>query len=337
MAREDDEGRNRDENLRRQVSRTIANWLAAISSIGLIAGWASTGVYQLEPGEAAVVLQLGKFNRSVTTPGLHWHLPPPLEYAETVNLTEIRREEFGLRGGESPEPGEATATFENAIQTADSNIVNLSYVVQYRVADPFLFVYGMANSTGTLRDAAQAAVREVVGRMKVDEVLSIERARVQSESREILQTTLDGYFDPLDRSVFEVSSIELQIVQPPTPVQEAFDDVIAAQQDEVRATSEALGDARETLERAGAEANEWREAARAYKEARILESAGEAQRFVSLHAEYARAPDVTRRRLYLEMMEDVLPDVNKFIVESEGVNLLPYFPLLPGRDARESR
>ncbi len=337
MAREDDEGRNRDERLRRQVSRTIANWLAAIASIGLIAGWASTGVYQLEPGEAAVVLQLGKFNRSVTTPGIHWHLPPPLEYAETVNLTEIRREEFGLRGGEPLEPGEATATFENAIQTADSNIVNLSYVVQYRVADPFLFVYGMANSTGTLRDAAQAAVREVVGRMKVDEVLSIERARVQSESREILQTTLDGYFDHLGRSVFEVSSIELQIVQPPAPVQEAFDDVIAAQQDEVRATSEALGDAREIVERAGAEANEWREAAHAYKEARILESAGEAQRFLSLHAEYARAPEVTRRRLYLEMMEDVLPDVNKFIVESEGVNLLPYFPLLPGRDAKESR
>ncbi len=329
MAHEAEGERSSDETIRRQVSRTLGNWLATIVSLGLIGGWAWTGVYQLEPGESAVLLRLGRFLHTVSTPGLHWHLPPPLEYVEVVNTTATRREKFGLLPGKPVEPGEQTATFENAIQTADSNIVNLSYVVQYRVADPYLYTYGMASPTETLRDAAQASVREVVGRALVDDVLSRERARIQNEAREILQTTLDGYFGEAGGSAFEIITIELQIVQPPSPVQDAFDDVIASQQDEVRAASEARGDAREIRERANAEAIEWRETAKAYKEAKILESRGEAQRFSALQVEYARAPEVTRRRLYLEAMEELLPDVDKFIVESDAVNLLPYFPMIP--------
>jgi len=287
----------------------------------------SGGFYQLEPGEAAVVLRLGRYDRTVTEPGLKWHLPAPLEYAETVNVTEIRRARFGLQGDVAPAPGVQTANFESAIQTADSNIVNLSYVLQYRVDDAFAFLYGMASPDTTLHDATQAAVREVVGRRSVDAVLSAERASLQVEAREILEELLASYFtNPDVRSAFEIRAIQLQVVQPPAAVQDAFDDVIAAQQDGTRAVSVAQGDAREIKERAGAEAVEIVEAARGYRDALVLDARGEATRFEALVVEYQRAPQVTRRRLYLETMERVLPGVEKLVIEPDTVSLFPMLP-----------
>jgi membrane protease subunit HflK len=241
----------------------------------------------------------------------------------------VRREKFGLAEGEAAmEPGEKTATFENAIQTSDSNIVNLSYEVQYTIDDPYSFLYAIAAPQETLRDAAQAAVREVVGRTSVDGVLSEERAHIESEARRILQETLEQYFAREGkRSPFDIDRFNLNIVQPPTQVQAAFDDVVAAQQDAARAVSEAQGDAKEITARANAQATELIESATAYKQAKILEASGEAQRFVALQQEYERAPEVTRRRIYLETMEQVMPDVDKVIVEPNTVNVLPFLPL----------
>jgi membrane protease subunit HflK len=328
VARGDDEEASTDERIRRQVGRTVANWLAVLLSLAVIGAWAWTGIYQLEPGESAVILRLGRYDRTVDTPGLKWHLPPPLEYAETVNVAELRREKFGYGNVREAEPGPETATFESAMQTADSNIVNLSYVVQYRIRNPFTFVYGMAYPAETLRDAAQAAVRQVVGQRTVEAVLSADRAGTQREARTVLQSTLDSYFEGEERgSPFEIQVVDLQVVQPPTPVQDAFRDVVAAQQDNARAVSESRGDAKEIRERAGAEAAEIRQQALAYKEARILEARGEARRFEALLAEYQRAPDVTRQRLYLETMESVLKDVEKVIVEPSTVSLVPFLPL----------
>jgi membrane protease subunit HflK len=325
-----------DERIRRQVGRTIANWAALLLSLGIIVGWGVTGFFQLEPGEGAVILLVGQYDRTVSQPGLKWHLPPPLESHEILNVQEIRRERFGFSEASEAVPGEATATFETAIQTADSNIVNLAYVVQYRVADAFPFLYGLADPNQTLRDAAQAAVREVVGRKTIEQVLSDDRAGIQDEARSILQTTLDDYlagtrFEGL--SAFDIGMVVLQVVQPPAPVQDAFDDVVSAQQDSDRAVSEARGDAREILERAEAEAREKIESAEGYKQAKILEARGEATRFSALYTEYARAPEVTRRRLYLETMEQIMPSVEKLVVDPDSVSLLPFFPR-PGQSAR---
>jgi len=322
-----DEPLGREERIRRQVGRTIANWTAVLLSLAIIIGWGVTGLYQLEPGEGAVVLRIGRYDRTEDMPGLRWHLPPPLESHEKVNLREIRREKFGLRPGTPAAPGGETASFETAIQTADSNIVNLSYVVQYRVADAFPFLYGLADPTETLRDAAQASVREVVGRRTVDEVLSTDRGAIQDEAGQLLQKTLDSYFDRTrfaGSKAFAIDRIVLQVVQPPAPVQDAFDDVIAAQQDADRAVSEARGDAKEIRERADAEARELREQANGYKEATILEARGEADRWSAIYTEYARAPEVTRRRLYLETMEKIMPSIEKVVVEPDTVNLMPF-------------
>ena len=146
---------------------------------------------------------------------------------------------------------------------------------------------------------------------------------------------LDAYFAQAERSAFQIERVQLQDVQPPAEVQDAFEDVVSATQDEQRALSEARGDVREIIERANAEAREIREAATAYKEAKLLEAGGEADRFVALLAEYKRAPEVTRERLYLETMEAILPQVDKVIVEPDTVNLMPYFPLDGKRPAAQ--
>lgn len=327
---EDNQPVESDERIRRQVGRTIANWAAVLISLAVIVGWGVTGFYQVEPGEGAVVLRVGKYDRTEVRPGLRWHLPPPLESHEKVNVQEIRRERFGFGAVSEAVPGEKTATFETAIQTADSNIVNLAFVVQYQVADAFPFLYGLADPIGTLRDAAQAAVREVVGRKSIDEVLSTDRGEIQNETRSILQQTLDSYLAGTrfeGQSAFGIKRVVLQVVQPPSPVQDAFDDVVASQQDADRSISEARGDAKEIRERAEAEAREKLEAATAYKESKILEARGEAGRFSALYEEYVRAPEVTRRRLYLETMEKLMPTVDKVVVEPDTVSVMPFLPL----------
>jgi membrane protease subunit HflK len=326
---DDEENVGTDEKIKRQVGRTIVNWIVLGASLGVIGAWAYTGLFQLEPGEAGVVLRVGSYNRTILEPGLKWILPPPIEEVSIINVTEVRRLKFGMSEvSGAMEPGAETATFENSIQTADSNIVNLSYEVQYTLEDPFSFLYKTANPQEMLHDAAQAAVREVVGRTNVEGVLSEERGRIQRESRQILQTTLDSYFAHDGAAgAFDIDRINLNIVQPPAQVQDAFDDVIAAQQDEARVISEARGDAQEILERANAVARELVESATGYKDATILEARGEADRFIALHEEYAKAPEVTRRRLYLETMEQVMPEIEKVIIDQDSTNLLPFFPL----------
>jgi membrane protease subunit HflK len=335
-----------DEQIRRSVGRTLLNWGLAIGSIVVIGGWASTGFYQLQPGEAAVILQFGERNRTVLDPGLKWHPPVPIETLEIVNVSEILKESFGVRASpppparppdsvelkdeDTPAHGAAVATFENAMQTADSNIVNLGYVLQYKIDDAFAYLYAMANPSETLFDATRSAVREVVGRMTVDEVLSSHRKEIEKQASEILRARLREYGAKLDAGpAFKVSGIRLQVVQPPAQVQQAFDDVISARQDEERAVSVAHGDEREMLEAADAKATELEQSSLAYKETKVLEAQGRAGRFKALQAEYSRAPEVTRNRLYLETMQEVLPGVEMMIVETGAASIIPLLSRQP--------
>lgn len=321
---EGDEDLGTDQRIRRKVGRTLFNWVVVILSLALLGGWASTGIYTLEPGESAVILRLGAYHRTVSEPGLKWLFPAPLEYASRVRVAELRRQEFGSVGAD----GEQGAS---AIQTVDSNIVNLRYVMTYQINDPFSFAFGMASPGETLHDAAQAAVREVVGQRDIDAVLSLERQAIENEARSVLEQTLQSYFDDSarQRSPFKISAFQLQVVQPPAEVQAAFDDVVAAQQDEVRVVSVARGDAREIIARAEARVVELKEDAQGYKDSLIAKATGEGQRFSALLSEYELAPEVTRRRLYLETMEQVLPMVEKLIIEPNTVNMFPLLPL-PG-------
>lgn len=319
-----------DERVRRGVGRTLANTALALAVLAVLGAWASLGFYTVEAGQQAVVLRFGAYVRTEVREGLHFHLPRPIEAAELVNVDSLQREEFGMHAG-SEEAGTAAEMSEAAMQTSDNNIVLLGFVVQYKIKDAFQARYRVARPRETLRDAAQAAIREVVGRTTIDGVLSDKRGEVEQESLEILQAILDDYETGLS-----VTGLQLQEVQPPGPVRDAFDDVLASSQDRNRMINEAQGYANEVVPEARAQASELVASATGYREARVAEATGEAERFLALAAEYQRAPEVTRRRLYLETMEKILPDVDKVIIEP-GTNLLPFLPLGDGRRVEEGR
>lgn len=320
MAR--DENPSPDERVRRSVARTVANLTVLAASLAVLGAWAYFGFYQLEPGQAAVILRFGEYVRTEGTPGLRWHLPPPIESHEVVNVESLNKEEFGRRGGDRSDD---EVHQEASMQTSDNNIVHVAFVVQYRIKDAFKSRYRIANPREILRDTAQSAVRGVVGRHSIDGVLREERGIVQSESEKELQETLDHY-----ESGLEVVGIELQDVSPPEEVRAAFDDVLAATQDRNRSVNEAEGYANEVLPKARAQAIEAIESARGYRDAKIAESSGEAARFSAIASEYQKAPEVVRTRLFLETMEQVLPQVHTVIVEP-GTAVMPYLPLDPQR------
>lgn len=312
------------------------NTLVLLVSLSVLGGWAYQGVYWLELGESAVILRLGKLDRIEEMEGWRIHWPPPLEYHEIVNTGGLRTESFGEEPTQST-PGTprdeedreiAARINRNAIQTADSNIVNVDYELQYKVENAYSFAFGMADPGAILHDATEAAVREVIGKKTIDEVLSRGRGEIEQEASGLLSGLLGSYFEEIGlEPAFQIDKINLQKPQAPEPVREAFADVVSASQDEKRAISAARGDAQEILERARAQAAELYEEAEAYKRSRIIEARGEATRFEALLDEYRLAPEVTRRRLYLETMEQILPAVEKMVVEPNTVNMLPMLPL----------
>ncbi|HKE11165.1 MAG TPA: FtsH protease activity modulator HflK [Myxococcota bacterium] len=316
--------------MRRSVRRTLANTFVLLASLAVIVAWAYFGFYELQPGQAAVVLRLGRYSETVSEPGLRWHWPPPIETHEIVNVASIEREEFGM-----PAPGEAEpkgkALLEAQMQTGDNNIVNLSFVVRYMVKDAFQSRYRVAEPRQTLRDAAQAAVREVVGHTPIDAVLSLKGEQIKAESGQILQRTLDAY-----ESGLLVNGIEIQDAKAPSSVIAAFNEVLAAAQDRSRLVNEAQGYANEVLPKAHAQEAEQREQARGYRESKVAEATGAAERFRALDSEYRKAPDVTRRRLYLETMETVLPQVETVVVDPSTAHVLPYLPIGAAKPAPQA-
>jgi membrane protease subunit HflK len=307
-----------DTSEERKVGRLLARLLLLALVLGLLGFWASWGFYRLNPGEAAVILRLGKYRTTEVREGLRWQLPPPIESRQIVNIGLVAREQFG----DIDRAREAATLTETAMQTGDNNIVDLEFVVKYKVGNAFDSRFRIADLRETLRDSSQAAMREVVGRNTVDDVLSEKRGVIQDEAAELLQQILDRY-----ESGIHVEGIELQEVQPPVPVRDAFDDVIAAAQDRNRKVNEAEGYANEVLPRARAEAAEVLQAAIAYRDSKIAEARGEAERFLAVVSEYEKAPAITRKRLYLETMEEVLPGVEKVIIEPGTASVLPYLPL----------
>jgi len=306
--------------VRRGLRRTVLTILAWVVSLALLGVWASTGVYTLAPGQEAVILRLGRYSRTVGEPGPQIHLPPPIETHAIVNTSAIERQEFGAHA--DAQDARKEAHLESAMQTSDNNLVILGFVVQYRIQNAFDALYKVSNAEAILRDAAQAAVREVVGRTTIDGVLSEQRGQVEAETEETLQQLMDRY-----QTGLAILAVQLQEVQPPQQVRAAFDDVIAASQDKSRTVNEAEGFANEVVPKARGEASELREQAAGYKAARIAAATGAASRFRALAAEYRKAPEVTRTRLYLETMEEVLPAVDKYVVEPGAAGVVPYLPL----------
>lgn len=289
--------------------------------------WLASGIYIVAPDERGIVLRFGRVVRE-TDSGPHYRLPWPFEEVLKPGVTQIRKEEIGFRTLDVGPPARYTEVDDEALMlTGDENIVKLEFIVQYKirvdergVTD---FLFNVRDPQNTLRAVAEAAMREVVNRTNIDSVLTEGKDQVQLEAQKVLQEILDHYAVGV-----EIVTVKLQDVDPPNQVSDAFKDVISAQQDKERLINEAYGYANDVVPKARGEAAQLINEAEGYREAKVRESTGTAQRFVALESEYAKAKEVTRRRLYLETMEDVLPRVNKILLDDvAGKQVVPYLPL----------
>lgn len=295
----------------------------------LLVLWALTGIYIVRPEEQGVVLRFGRAVRQ-TGPGPHWHLPWPFERVLKPNVTQVLKQEIGFRTTDLGPPTRYRDVDQEALMlTGDENIVKLLFIVQYRVRQDAEgvtdFLFNVRDPLDTVLPAAEAAMREVAGRTDIDSVLTEGKERVQQEAQQELQAILDRYDVGL-----EVLTVKLQDVDPPDQVSDAFKDVISAEQDRERMINEALGYANDVVPKARGQAAQLLNEAEGYREAKVREATGAAARFTALYEEYAKAKDVTRQRLYLETLEEILPKANKIVLDDlAGKQAVPYLPLEP--------
>jgi membrane protease subunit HflK len=295
---------------------------AYILIIVVILIWLATGVYIVNADEVGVVKRFGRFTVE-TGPGPHYHFPYPIESVMKPKVTQVRRFEIGFRTiAPGPPPQYRSIPAESLMLTGDENIVDIQFIVQYLVKHPNNYLFKIEDSVKTINDATEAAMREVIGKGKIDDVLTGEKFRVQQETKQQLQQIMDHY-----ESGLEIVAVQLQKVQPPEDVIAAFKDVASAREDQNRYINEAQGYANDILPKAKGNAAEIVNQAEAYKESKIKQSQGDASRFLALLKEYRKARDVTRQRLYLETMESVLAGAKKIILTEGGNNVLPLLPL----------
>ena len=296
---------------------------AAGVGVGLIAGiavliWLGTGFFIVQEGQQAVITQFGKYHSTVGA-GFQWRLPYPVQRHETVFVTQIRSVDVG-RDNLMP----ATGLRESAMLTQDENIVEIKFAVQYRLNDARAFLFESLDPDASVIKVAETAVREVVGKMKMDAALAEERDQIAPRVRALMQTILDRY-----KVGIEVVGINLQQggVRPPEQVQASFDDVLKAGQERERAKNEAQAYANDVIPRAVGAASRLAEESSAYKARIVAQAQGDAQRFSSVLTEYQKAPQVMRDRMYLDTMQQIYSNVTKVIVDSkQGSNML-YLPL----------
>ncbi len=291
--------------------------------LGLIAGvaffiWMGTGIFIVQEGQQAVITQFGKYKSTVGA-GINWRLPYPIQRHELVFVTQIRSADVGRDS-----VIKSTGLRDSAMLTEDENIVEIKFAVQYRLNDARAWLFESKNPADAVVQAAETAVREVVGKMKMDTALAEERDQIAPRVRQLMQTILDRY-----KIGVEVVCINLQQggVRPPEQVQSAFDDVLKAGQERERAKNEAQAYANDVVPRATGTASRLTEEAAAYKARIVAQAQGDAQRFSSVLAEYQKAPQVTRDRMYLDAMQQIYSSVTKVLVDArQGSNLL-YLPL----------
>ncbi len=282
--------------------------------IGIVIGalllfWALSGIYIVDEGKRGVVTQFGAFS-DITGPGPHWHARF-IQSVEKVNVDQIRSVELGF-----------DSRSESIMLTQDENIIEVKLSLQYKVKDARNYLFNVRDPDSVLRQAAESAIREVVGKSTLDKVITTGRTEIAASTMKLLQQILDRY-----KVGLELTSVNMQKAQAPEQVQDAFADAVKAREDEQRLKNEAEAYANDILPKARGAAARRIEEANAYQAKVIAEAEGEAARFESVLAEYKRAPDVTRERLYLDAMEAVMQRSSTVMVDVEGGNNLLYLPL----------
>jgi membrane protease subunit HflK len=278
--------------------------------------WLASGFYIVEEGRRGVVLRLGKYIET-TNPGPRWHIPYPIESVEVVNVSGVRTVEVGYRGTpKNKQPQEAL------MLTDDENIVDVQFAIQYTLKSPEDYLFNNRNPDDNVLQAAETAIREIVGKSKMDFVLNQGRSEIAARVKGLMQQILDRY-----KTGINISTVNLQNVQPPEQVQAAFDDAVRAQQDRERFKNEGQAYANSVVPNARGVAARLLEEANGYKQTAIATAQGDASRFRQVLVEYEKAPQVTRERLYLEAMQQILSNTSKVIVDQKSGSNLLYLPL----------
>jgi membrane protease subunit HflK len=296
--------------------------IAILAAIVLLYG----SVYQVSPEEMGVILRFGKFVRT-SEPGLHFKLPLGIETLTRVPVQRQLKLEFGFRttkpGIQSEYTSNAGTTAESVMLTGDLNVVVTEWIVQYKIKDPYKFLFKMREATTTFRGMTEAVVRRIIGDNSVDEVITVGRARIANEAKDALQKLCDAYEIGID-----VNQLIFQDVNPPESVKPSFNDVNEALQEKEKKINESWAEYNQVIPRASGEAEQVLRGAEGYATERVNNAAGDASRFSAIYREYAKAPAVTRKRLYLEALNDILPKITKkIVVDQNQRNVLPLLNL----------
>jgi modulator of FtsH protease HflK len=289
--------------------------------VGLLAGlvfavWLASGFYIVPEGQRGVVLRFGRYVET-TMPGPRWHLPYPIESAEVVNLLGVRTVEVGYRNNVK-----SKVLKESLMLTDDENIIDVQFAVQYVLKSPNDYLFNSREPDESVLQAAETAVREVVGKSSMDFVLYEGRAEVAVRAHKLMQAILDRYGTGIN-----ISKVTMQNAQPPEQVQAAFDDAVRASQDRERQKNEGQAYANDVIPKARGMAARLGEEAEGYRQRVIEQAEGDASRFRQVVAEYSKAPQVTRDRLYIETMQQIMSNTSKVLVDQKGGNNLLYLPL----------
>ena len=289
--------------------------------LGLLFGalflvWVASGFYIVDTGQRGVVLRFGKYIET-TEPGPRWHLPWPIESREIVNIDQVRTVEIGYRNNVK-----SKVLRESLMLTDDENIIDLQFAVQYILKDPEEFLFVNRAPEDTVLQMAETAMREIVGKNRMDFVLYEGRAEIATRAKVLIQQILDRY-----KTGISISQVTLQNIQPPEQVQAAFDDAVKAGQDRERLKNEAEAYSNDVVPRASGLASRLKEEAAGYKQAVIANAEGDASRFSQIVTEYQKAPQVTRQRMYLDTMQTVMNNTSKVVIDQKGGNSLLYLPL----------
>ena len=290
----------------------------AIVIILVIAGWMLTGFYTVQPDEEGIPLIFGKAYNA-KDPGIHWNLPPPIGHVEKPKVTAINKVEIG---GHDSSGGTDAQLAESLMLTGDANIIEIQSNVQWQISDAYLYLFNIREPDTTIKSAAEAALREIVGQTQFEYALQKDgRAEIEDRSKELIQRILDSY-----GAGIIVTQVALQNVGPPAQVVDAFRDVQAAGADRVTANNEAQKYYNTVTEGAKGQAQQITKDAEAYKEQKIALATGDAQRFLSVYNQYKLSKEITQRRIYLETMETIMQKMRKILIEPSA-GTVPYLPL----------
>ncbi|MBK8173721.1 MAG: FtsH protease activity modulator HflK [Rhodospirillales bacterium] len=319
--------RRTQERVRRMVPGGLGTGRGiALVVVAILAIWLATGFYRVQPGEQGVELLFGKFVKT-TTPGLNYWFPAPIGEVLTPNVEQTNQITIGYRGGtEGPRgTGARDVLQESLMLTEDQNIIDIDYIVQWRIKNAADYLFNIRDPEITVKLAAESAIREVIGQTLLEDALTSKRQEVDERTKELLQGILDSY----GAGIF-IAEVKQQKVDPPAEVIDAFNDVQRARQDQERSVNEANAYRNDIVPRAKGEAERIIQDANAYKEKLTREAAGEANRFLSVLSAYQAGPELTKRRLYLERMQNILSNTQNVIIDTNGKggqDVVPYLPL----------